>query len=105
MKLKPIKNKEKIATLFNKGRIVNGKNISIKAFEFQDEKPGYVISVPKKNFPLAVDRNLVKRRLRVCLAKMVLPENTCSFFLLYSGKILVSSDEMLNDLIGLFRKG
>ena len=104
MRLKPIKDKKKIAILFEKGSIINGKNISIRTFEFKDEKPGYVVSVPKKNFPLAVDRNLVKRRLRVCLSKLVLLENTCSFFLLYSGRNIASSDEMLNDLIGLLKK-
>lgn len=104
MKLKPIKDKKKITALFEKGSVINGKNISIRTFDFQDEKPGYVLSVPKKSFPLAVDRNLVKRRLRVCLSKLVLPENQCSFFLLYSGRNIVSSDEMLNDLIGLLRK-
>ena len=49
MKLRPIKDKKKITALFEKGRAINSKNISIRAFEFQDEKPGYVVSVPKKN--------------------------------------------------------
>lgn len=104
MKLQPIKDRKKIAALFEKGRAINGKSISIRAFDFQDEKPGYVVGVPKKNFPLAVDRNLVKRRLRVCLAKIVLAENACSFFLLYTAKNVVSSDEMLNELTELFKK-
>jgi len=104
MKLRPIKDKKKITALFEKGRAINGKNISIRAFDFQDEKPGYVVSVPKKNFPLAVDRNLVKRRLRVCLAKIVLAENACSFFLIYSATNIISSDRMLNELTELFKK-
>ena len=61
MKPRPIKDKKKITTLFEIGRIINGENISIRVHKFKGEEQGYVISVPKKNFPLAVNRNLLKR--------------------------------------------
>ena len=60
MKLKPIKDKKKITTLFEKGRVINGENISIRVHKFKGEEQGYVISVPNKIFPLAVNRNLLK---------------------------------------------
>ena len=68
MKIKPIKDKKKIATVFEKGRVVTGKNISIRVYKFNGKEQGCVISVPKKNFPLAVNRNLLKRRVRAALA-------------------------------------
>ena len=48
MKLKPIKDKKKIATLFEKGRVMRGENTSLRVYKFEDEECGYVVSVPKK---------------------------------------------------------
>ena len=104
MKIKPIKDKKKITTLFEKGKVINGKNISIRVYSFEDKEPGYVISVPKKNFPLAVKRNLIKRRLRVALKKCPINIGLGSFFLIYSSKRVASSSEILNELTGLLKK-
>ena len=89
MKLRPIKDKKKIAALFEKGRAINSKNISVRAFDLQDEEPGYVVSVPKKNFPLAVNRNLIKRRLRAALTDLPINNHKLSFFLIYISKKIV----------------
>ena len=104
MKLKPIKDKKKITAIFEKGRVINGKNISVRAFDLQDEEPGYVVSVPKKNFPLAVNRNLLKRRLRSALAKVPANKDGGSFFLIYLSKQIISSIEILNELTTLLKK-
>ena len=104
MKLKPIKDKKKITTLFEKGGIINGENISIRAHRFKGEEQGYVISVPKKNFPLAVNRNLLKRRLRSALAKVPANKDGVSFFLIYLSKQVVSSEKLKKELIGLIEK-
>ena len=99
MKLIPIKDKKKITTLFEKGRIINGENISVRLYSFEGEKSGYVISVPKKNFPLAVKRNLIKRRLRVVLSKRLLSGfgDGVSFFIIYTSKKILTSLEIGND--------
>ena len=81
MKLKPIKDKKKITAIFEKGRVINSKNMSVRVFDLQDEKPGYVVSVPKKNFPLAVNRNLIKRRLRAALTDLLINKNKLSFLI------------------------
>ena len=104
MKLKPIKDKKKITTLFEKGRIISGENISIRVHKFKGEEQGYVISVPKKNFPLAVNRNLLKRRLRSALAKVPANKDGVSFFLIYLSKQIISSIEILNELTTLLKK-
>ncbi len=104
MKLRPIKDKKKITTLFEQGRIINGENISLRAYSFEGEEPGCVISVPKKNFPLAVKRNLIKRRLRGVLAKCPMEKDQRSFFLIYISKKIASSFEMLGELTDLLKK-
>ena len=104
MKIKPIKDKKKITTLFEKGRVMNGQNISVRVYGFEGEEPGYVISVPKKNFPIAVKRNLIKRRLRGVLAKCPVEKDQRSFFLIYISKKIASSFEMLGELTDLLKK-
>jgi ribonuclease P protein component len=89
MKPGPIKDKKKITTLFEKGRIINGENISIRVHRFKGEEQGYVISVPKKSFPLAVNRNLIKRRLRAALTDLSINNHKLSFFLIYISKKIV----------------
>ena len=103
MKLKPIKDKKKITALFEKGRVINGKNISIRALEHQDNTPGYVISVPKKNFPLAVNRNLIKRRLRAGLDDLSIDNHKLSLFLIYVSKEIISSLTLKKELTDLIK--
>ena len=103
MKLKPIKDKKKIATIFEKGRVINRKNISIRVLEYQDNTPGYVISVPKKSFPLAVNRNLIKRRLRAGLADLSIDNHKLSLFLMYISKEIISGLALKKELTDLVK--
>ena len=103
MKLKPIKDKNKITAVFEKGRIINGENISIRALDYQDNTPGYVISVPKKNFPLAVNRNLIKRRLRAGLADLSIDNHKRSLFLIYISKEIISGLALKKELTDLVK--
>ena len=104
MKLQPIKDKKKITVLFEKGRIINGKNISIRVYKFKGEEQGYVISVPKKNFPLAVNRNLLKRRMRAAVARLIVPLNDVSFFLIYLSKKTLSLSAIIEECEKLFSR-
>ena len=104
MKLKQIKDKKKITTLFEKGRIINGENISIRVHRFKGEEQGYVISVPKKNFPLAVNRNLLKRRIRAAVARLITPLNDVSFFLIYLSKKKLSVSAIIEECEKIFSK-
>ena len=104
MKLKPIKDKKKINIIFEKGVVINGSNISIRVHNFEGEEPGYVISVPKKNYPLAVTRNLIKRRLREAIVRCPADKDGGSFFLIYISKKIASSSEMVSELTDLLKK-
>ena len=104
MKLRPIKDKKKITAIFEKGKVINGKNISIRAIELQDKKPGYVVSFPKKNFPFAVNRNLIKRRLRAGLANLSVNNHSLSFFLIYISKKIVATKKLKEEINSLIKK-
>ena len=103
MKPRPIKDKKKITAIFEKGRIINGENISIRVHTFKGEEQGYVISVPKKNFPLAVNRNLIKRRLRAGLDDLSIDNHKLSLFLIYVSKEIVSSLTLKKELTDLIK--
>ena len=107
MKLRPIKDKKKIAAVFEKGRIISGKNMSLRILKLQDEEPGYIISVPKKNFPLAVNRNLIKRRIKEQIKSTKLAKklsNNFSFFIIYLSKKILASAEIKKELEFLAQK-
>tara|TARA_B100001778_G_scaffold282444_1_gene247989 strand:+ start:264 stop:581 length:318 start_codon:yes stop_codon:yes gene_type:complete len=104
MKIKPIKDKKKIATVYEKGRVISGENISIRVYTFKNEDQGYVISVPKKNFPLAVNRNLLKRRIRASMGRLIVPLNDISFFLIYLSKKTLSVSAIIEECENLFSK-
>ena len=68
--------------------------------DFNDNGGGYGISVPKKKIRRAVDRNLLKRRLRRCLDDWE-PLNLLkgkSFFLIYMSDEVLSSSEISRKL-------
>jgi ribonuclease P protein component len=69
--VKPIKGNKKIEALFSSGKRCSSTFFHC-IFELDDStESGYVVSVPKKNFPRAVDRNKVKRLVREVLRKNV----------------------------------
>jgi ribonuclease P protein component len=69
--VKPIKGNKKIEALFGSGKRCSSSFFHC-IFELDDStESGYVVSVPKKNFPRAVDRNKLKRLVREVLRKNV----------------------------------
>ena len=65
------------------------------------------ISVPKKLVPLAVKRNLIKRRVKEQIKNMpnaVLENKKGSLFVLFQGKKEVSSKDIYECLNSLFSK-
>ena len=86
MKLKPIKDKKRIDAIFNRGVFISGRRLSVKFLKFDSGGGFYGISVSKKIFPLAVTRNLIKRRVRSQLRSLDLTNiasNNVSFFLIF----------------------
>ncbi len=57
--------KKKIEELFRKGSSFYLSDFQVRYLETNEESPHQIlISVPKRNFKRAVDRNLLKRRIR-----------------------------------------
>ena len=62
--LKPLKSKKKIETIFEKGFIIKEGSLILKAYDFKDSENSFGVSVPKKIFASAVNRNRIKRLLK-----------------------------------------
>ena len=97
MKPRPIKDKKKIALIFEKGSVVFGKYMILRFHVFENQGVCYGISVPKKKILKAVDRNKIKRRIRVQLKNILNKKPImygCGFFILYNSSDVVSSRSM-----------
>ena len=87
MKLAPIKDKKKVDTIFKKGFLIKEKNLFIKGYDFGEEESFLGVSVSKKLFKSAVDRNKIKRQLRSVVrrsCKINKVKKGLSFFIVYN---------------------
>jgi ribonuclease P protein component len=77
-------------------------------FELDDStESGYVVSVPKKNFPRAVDRNKVKRLVREVIRKnldVFGDVGMGKFMFIYSSNKIASFLDIEKDLKSLLKK-
>ena len=92
-----LKNKKKIETIFEKGFTIKADGLLFKGYDFKDDEIKYGVSVSKKLFPLAVDRNLIKRRLKEQAKNVKLTgfiSKGVSFFLIYNSKQVLHSNEI-----------
>tara|TARA_B100000902_G_scaffold156816_1_gene153101 strand:- start:171 stop:494 length:324 start_codon:yes stop_codon:yes gene_type:complete len=105
--VKPIKGNKKIEALFSSGKRCSSSFFHC-IFELDDSKEiGYVVSVPKKNFPRAVDRNRVKRLVREVLRKNVelfIDVGFGRFMFIYSFSKIVSFSDIESDFKSLIKK-
>ena len=102
-----LKNKKKIETIFEKGFTIKADGLLFKGYDFKDDEIKYGVSVSKKLFPLAVDRNLIKRSIKeqvknVKIAGFV--AKGVSFFLIYTSKQVLNSYEIKRSLERLSQK-
>ena len=85
--LRTLKGDKKIETLFEKGFVLKEKNILLRAYDFGEEESFFGVSVSKRFFKSAVDRNRIKRQLRSIVRKSPAVANIkkgVSFFLIYN---------------------
>ena len=73
-----------------------------------DEDPSfyYAVIVSKKNIPLAVNRNKIKRRIREAVIKICSETSltNSSNVIIYNSKNVISFKEIIKDLSSLFEK-
>ena len=102
-----LKNKKKIETIFEKGFTIKADGLLFKGYDFKDDEIRYGVSVSKKLFPLAVDRNLIKRRVKEQAKSVKLAEfiaKGVSFFLIYTSKQILNSNEIKRRIESLSQK-
>lgn len=93
-KTERLKSKTEIELLFSEGKSISKYPIRLvyrkSVFEKEDVKIKAAVSVSKRNFKKAVDRNLIKRLMRESYRKnkYIVPNTThqFTFMFLYSGK-------------------
>ena len=72
----------------------------------EDSSFYYAVIVSKKNIPLAVNRNKIKRRIREAIIKICSETSltNSSNVIIYNSKIVISFKEIIKDLSFLFEK-
>ena len=67
MRIKNLKNKKLIETLFKSNLFVVQNEIKVSRDNGEENPPFFCVSVPKKHFSRAVDRNKIRRRITAAL--------------------------------------
>tara|TARA_B100000886_G_scaffold220504_1_gene153245 strand:- start:318 stop:638 length:321 start_codon:yes stop_codon:yes gene_type:complete len=98
--MKPLKGYKNIEVLFNSGKRVSSSFLQC-VYILNKEDSRFVVSVPKKNFSFAVDRNKLKRTLREVVrkhSKEVMSFGGGWFMFIYSSEKVVSFLDIEKDL-------
>tara|TARA_B100001559_G_scaffold90584_1_gene75834 strand:+ start:446 stop:688 length:243 start_codon:yes stop_codon:yes gene_type:complete len=74
--------------------------------DLEDSSFYYGVIVSKKNIPLAVNRNKIKRRVKEAVIKICSETNltNSSNVIIYNSKNVISFKEIIKDLSSLFEK-
>jgi len=92
-----LKSKIQIKKIFDEGLVLKKDGLLLKYIELDQKGVFFGVSVPKKNFKSAVDRNLIKRRLKEIVRNSVKSNplnNGFSFFLIYNFKTIKDSKKL-----------
>ena len=105
IQIKRLKGKSSIDFLFNSGRVIHSKRLFIRLINKSGEGIYYSgVSVPKKLFKKAVDRNRIKRQMRLSFEKL---DNKQLFsgsgILIYKSKDRPLTKELIDEVDSLFR--
>jgi len=102
-------NKQEISNVYKEGKVF--LNYPFRIFwnyNDKDQSVKFLISIPKKNFKKAVDRNLIKRQLKEILYKKITPiylqEKNINIVITYIGLQLIEFNELERKMIATFRK-
>ena len=95
--LRTLKGDKKIETLFEKGFLLKEKNLLLKGYDFGEEESFFGVSVSKRFFKSAVDRNRIKRQLRGVVRKSPAVADVkkgVSFFIIYNTPKTLGFDDI-----------
>ena len=103
--MKPLKGNKKIEELFSSGEKRSSSSFVCKYLNKNIEEVFVVISVPKKLFSRAVDRNKIKRRIREVLRKnkdVVYKNGGGWYMFIFSSQKILTFSEIEEELLSLF---
>ena len=100
-----LKGKDRIDFLFHEGTVVRSRNLIMRLHKNTKEKFFFVgVSVAKRNFCLAVDRNRIKRQLRSAFIHIKEGPFLGSCMIIYTGKPLPKTSLLSEEILSLFVK-
>ena len=103
--MNPLKGNKKIDFLFDKGLRMSSKFVRCFFLKQEIDEVFYVVSVPKKSFPRAVDRNKIKRQLREILRKnegAIMNNGFGWYMIIYTHSSFVEFEALNKDVVSLF---
>lgn len=106
--LLPLKSKDAFKSLFKEGEFYKEKNICVRYHKGKEDVFNVGYTVSKKLFSRAVDRNLIKRRIRsevYNLSLLFVDKCVPGFYLFfYVGKHIPTSSDLSSNLLNLINK-
>ncbi len=103
--LRRLKSKAVIDRLFLEGEGIHSKHLFLRLIQEKETPFVYAgVSVSKRTFKKAVDRNRIKRQLRVALKSVTQISFKGSFMLVYKGRKLPNTLELIEETSLLFAK-
>ncbi len=103
--MKPLKGNKKIDFLFEKGERFSSEYVRCVFMKQEIDELFYVVSVPKKSFSRAVDRNKIKRQLREILRKndgVFIKNGFGWYMIIYTHSSFVDFEDLNKDVCSLF---
>ena len=103
--MNPLKGNKKIDFLFEKGVRFSSEFVRCVFLKQETDELFYVVSVPKKSFPRAVDRNKIKRQLREILRKneVLFKKNGFGWYMIiYNHSSFMDFESLNKDVCSLF---
>ena len=95
--MKKLKGKKQIQLLFEEGASIN--DFPLRIIYLESKNSGFGVSVGKRNFKLAVQRNRIKRQLRASAEQhlfqaIIDTKKSYNFMAIYTGKSIPNWDEI-----------
>ena len=101
MRIKSLKNKKIIETLFRTNVFVVQNEIKVSKDNGKENPPFFCVSVPKKHFSRAVDRNKIRRRIKAALRNIKIKANG-NYLLVYKSLDIMPYKEVEKTLGDIF---
>ena len=97
-----MKNKKAIDGLFKSTKFVIRNEIKVSGDNGKENPPFFCLSIPKKRFGRAVDRNKIKRRIRAALNNIDINING-NFLITYNNLNIMSYQKIEKTLTEIFK--